>query len=261
MDEREIPTLETIHHKHDRLKALDKQLQVFGARKHQYKSYLLSDNEIINLEEKLGIRLPEDYRMFLQVIGHGAGPYYGLFSPKEILDELFEKDCGGKSSAWPPRPEQPFPAGKTYIEECIRKKDKPWVQFQVYWPANGCIPICHEGDIGWIYLVTAGELIGSVVSRCSAECNPNAVLEEDWSLIPLPPSVLGLHSPSAEPMWGNGELHLPTFLDWYNDWLDRSISDFGFFKKTTYRVWQKYIVDPYRKRKILNILKKTNRSQ
>jgi len=260
MDERETPTLEKIKHKLDRLKALDRRLQVFGAVLHQYKSYPLPPDEILNLEEKLGVRLPEDYRRFLQEIGYGVGPYFGLFSPKEILSELFEEDCGGKSSAWPPKPGQAFPVSQTYIEDCIRKKDKPWVKFLVSWPTKGCIPICHEGDIGWHYLVTAGELIGTVVSRCSAEFSPYYILEEDWSLVPFPPSVLDLHSPSAEPMWGSGVLHLPTFFDWYNAWLDLSISDFGFIKKTVNSAWQKYIAKPYRKRRIIKILKKARDS-
>ena len=256
MDERVTLEIEEIKHKLDRLKALDRNLLVFGAKQHRYKSCPLSNNEIVNLEKKLGVRLPKDYRQFLQEIGYGAGPYLGLFSPKEILSELFEEDCGGKSTAWPPKPGQPFPVSQVYIEECIRKKDKPWVQFLVYWPANGCIPICHEGDVGWHYLVTTGELMGIVVSRCSAEFSPDYVLEEDWSLVPLPPSVIDLHSPSAEPMWGSGILHVPTFSDWYIAWLDQSISDFGFFNKTANRVWQKYIAQPYRKRQIIKILKK-----
>ena len=47
MDERETPTFEKIKHKLDRLKALDRHLQVFGAEQHQYKSYPLSPDEIL----------------------------------------------------------------------------------------------------------------------------------------------------------------------------------------------------------------------
>jgi hypothetical protein len=95
MDETELPSLEEIKQMLERLKALDRQLQVFGAQIHQYKSHPLSDIELELLEAGLGVRLPADYRQFLHEIGYGAGPYYGLYSPNEVFRDLREEHIYG----------------------------------------------------------------------------------------------------------------------------------------------------------------------
>ncbi len=62
------------------LKSLDKNLRIFEARKHKYKfNSCKTEDEILNFEKANKITLPLGYRNFLKTIGNGgAGPYYGL---------------------------------------------------------------------------------------------------------------------------------------------------------------------------------------
>lgn len=59
----------------------DKQMELFGAKKHQYILYPTVEAHTIAAFEVLhGIRLPEDFKEFYTKIGGGgAGPYYGLY--------------------------------------------------------------------------------------------------------------------------------------------------------------------------------------
>ena len=60
-------------------KAKDPDLARFGAYSHQYKLAAPAGEEAIQeFEKQQGIRLPEEYRDFLMLVGNGgAGPYYG----------------------------------------------------------------------------------------------------------------------------------------------------------------------------------------
>ena len=63
----------------------DPDLRVFGAIEHQYQLHPpLSEAAIRTFEMQYGITLPDEYRHFLSVIGHGgAGPYYGILARAE----------------------------------------------------------------------------------------------------------------------------------------------------------------------------------
>jgi hypothetical protein len=229
MDERETPHLEEIRYMLKLLKDLDKKLLVFGSETHQYKSYPQSNDEIESFESKLGIRLPEDYRQFLQEIGYGAGPYYGLYSLERSLSVLLSDQ--GEQETWPPKPSQPFPISRKYAEEQFRlMSEKKAVVFNIFWPADGCIPICHEGCSGWHYLVTAGDLVGTVWSRSTPVWNPYHPIDEDWTIAPQPSSGL-LYSYIYAPLWHTPRSPIPTFLDWYRTWLDQCLSDFEELKR------------------------------
>jgi hypothetical protein len=64
----------------ERLRAADTSLRVFGASQHRYTlGPTLSEGELVAFESANRIRLPNDYRHFLAMLGNGgAGPYYGL---------------------------------------------------------------------------------------------------------------------------------------------------------------------------------------
>jgi hypothetical protein len=85
--------------------AADPNLEVFGARKHQYKlGQTLSAEQIEEFETHIGVELPSDYKAFLTMVGNGgpgdcedgpgqcwgAGPYYGLIG---INDEWIHNFC------------------------------------------------------------------------------------------------------------------------------------------------------------------------
>lgn len=60
---------------------IDKNRDVFGASKHQYRlNPVVSIDKIHRLENQYNIKLPEEYVFFLTMVGNGgAGPYYGLY--------------------------------------------------------------------------------------------------------------------------------------------------------------------------------------
>ncbi len=62
------------------LKAKDKDFKVFGSNHHQYQAgNCLTEAEILAFEEQYKIRLPEDYRAYLQYFGNGGvGKDYGI---------------------------------------------------------------------------------------------------------------------------------------------------------------------------------------
>ena len=89
--------LQRIQQKLAQAKAADKDLEVFGAKGHQYHlNPPISEAEVLAFEEKYGISLPKDYRTFVQTIGDAnaqkletmAGPYYGLYAFGTQVDDL-----------------------------------------------------------------------------------------------------------------------------------------------------------------------------
>jgi hypothetical protein len=241
MDERETPTIEWIKHNLDRLISLDQQYWVSGAKEHQYKSYPLSNDEIESLESKLGIRLPEDYRQFLLEIGYGAGPSYGLLSPSEILRNLLEEDYSGKDPTWPPKPSQPFPMSleQAQAQGWWMMSEGHRTAVEMYWPTNGCIPICSEYD-PWYYLVTSGELAGSVVYRYAGVGDPLVADLNRWTPPQKPLHIRWQQRYQEETIWPSLS-GLPTFMAWYCAWLDQCLSDFEELKRN--KSWAEKIVD------------------
>src|SRR5438045_2160163 len=55
--------------------------ELFGANGHYFRLRApLADPELAEAEARFGVRLPEEYRNFLQQVGAGgAGPFYGIF--------------------------------------------------------------------------------------------------------------------------------------------------------------------------------------
>jgi hypothetical protein len=222
MDEQVTPSIEWIKHNLEYLASLDKKYWVFGAQTHQYNSYPLSNDEIVSFEGELGVRLPEDYRQVLLEIGYGAGPYYGLYSPKEILRELREPHFSGGGTGMPD-PSNPFPFSREQADDCYQTMGEGrQALFGADWPTDGCIPICTEGCSFYTFLVTSGELAGSLWSHCSDWDNEDDPYLEVWNLAPKPPGI----RLDRIPKWEAALSPSPSFLEWYGAWLERSITDF-----------------------------------
>ncbi len=223
----EIPSLEEIYRKLNHLRTLDKRYQVFGAYSHQYKSIHLSESKIRAVEAELGVRLPEEYRRFLQVIGYGAGPYYGLYGPDEILSDLRALKNGSYGeSIRIQEASKPFPITPAQADVCYRTMSEGRrASIEVDWPTDGYIPICNEGCTFLTCLVTAGELVGTLWSYAMYESDFNRSFPIDWNLAPLPPGITSVHNFSDEPLWHQALSASPTFLEWYNAWLDQCLED------------------------------------
>ena len=226
MSEKDTPTLKEIKHDLERIKTLDRKLLVFGASAHQYKSYPVSNSELERFEAELGVRLPEDFRNFLQEIGYGAGPYYGLFGPDSILSEW--RDFAYYDYINPerfPDASKSFPFNHTQAEECFRGMvEERWVKVLTDWPTDGCIPICDQGDLIFTCLITAGDLTDSIWTLSSD--HPDAD-HGNWLLADRPPGILRLHPSISHRAISPS----PTFLEWYGAWLDQCLSDFSELEK------------------------------
>lgn len=139
----------------DRLRAADQTFYVFGAKSHRYEiGSPLSEVEILSFERRHGITLPEDFRLYLSLVGDGsgrelrprngphtvagAGPGYGIYP----LSETVNSD----------RVHLPFQFSQEVtlpIEEC---EDD----------VAGAIEICTRGCGTHVNLVVAGPEFGRV---------------------------------------------------------------------------------------------------
>jgi hypothetical protein len=172
-------------------------------------------------ELRLGISLPEEYRNFLLELGFGAGPYYGIFSPEESLDQMHslfleyeaeEKRSLAFSALFPL-------TGRDLrdIEARAMAQDKsPWIVSD--WPCSGCLPICHQGCTYWSILVLTGEFAGRVWDLAN-----HIGFTGDWLPADRPLGLIKLdRSSSVELPRLRG---LPTFGEWYSGWLERCEAD------------------------------------
>jgi hypothetical protein len=203
-----------------KLKDLDAERKIFGAKYHDYQLNPCLDEETINsLEKRYGIKLPDEYRKFLLEIGNGgAGPYYGLF-------KLGEQDSGWGFCSWEDgyllgNPADPFthqdkwnlpdsfwseaPHSKEWkSEEEYDQANEAWDTRlnELYWASavmNGAIPICHLGCALRQWLVVTGLERGNVWGDERV----------DWK---------GIYPLVTE------EGKRVTFSEWYISWLDDSI--------------------------------------
>lgn len=83
---------------------------VFGANGHHFLlEPPLSQDELAELEEQIGVQLPEEYRSFLlEVSRGGAGPAYGLF-PLRRIDGRWRWEGDGAELTELTRLGEPFP--------------------------------------------------------------------------------------------------------------------------------------------------------
>ncbi len=146
-----------------RMQAEDPSFRVFGAKQHHYLlGATLTEAEIAAFEKKHGVRLPEDYRVFLAKAGNGglgpdaprsfmgksgAGPFYGLLT----LDDAAE-DCTLN---------QPFPfteATESFPEEVV------WGQMDadLFPGVPGALALCHYGSGVVCYLIVNGPAYGTI---------------------------------------------------------------------------------------------------
>ena len=206
------PQIDRIKEKLKLLKKLDTGLSIFGAPKHQYKiNHTVSAETIKRFETNNRIKLPEPYIKFLTEISNGgAGPYYGL----EPLENSLFQDLDYKKPDFLLNPSTPFPHTESWNmkfqstvdeDENEEEYEKQYETFQdeYYDPKymTGVIAICNFGCAVSLNLVVNGEEYGNIWT-------------DDRS------SDYGIH-PSQE--LGNKEKI--TFLDWYERWLDNSLSE------------------------------------
>jgi hypothetical protein len=183
-----------------RLRQLDSTFEVFGSETHRYQlNPPLSPEEVDALERRHHFSLPDEYRTFITQLGDGgAGPDYGLFS---LAAELRLS-----ASAL----DHPFPFSTQTAQGVIaaRRGGEQYAGVVPEEPTGGALPICNSGCGIYYYLVLNGEQRGTVWNG-----------REDWF-----------------PCCSN-EGQQWTFLDWYEDWLDRWLIPGVILGSMTEEVW------------------------
>lgn len=203
------------------LRDLDGNHKVFGAKSHRYLSTPISDAEIEWLERELASTLPAEYREFLREVGYGAGPYYGLWSPKQALDEISDicRELAAEQGIQA-RPCDPFPLTDQdlrLIEEKIRLEDENLFAERP-WPSSGCLPICHHGCTFWSVLVLKGQFAG-----CVWDVACYVGYEGLWVPAARPPGCREFGMPPPKPLAPLPSP--PTFVQWFSGWLERCVAD------------------------------------
>lgn len=204
--------LDNIKAKLEKLQQLDTNLELFGSEKHRYiLNPTVQIDAIKQFEAKHKITLPSDYVAFLTTLGNGgAGPFYGL-EPLEnaVLDDLDYKHKGSVLN-----PSKPFPHTDAWNmefeptvseDENQEENDRQYEEFtNLYFDReqiNGVIAICNYGCGISLNLVVNGREYGNVWTDDRGN---------DGGIYP----TIQL-----------GEKNKIKFLDWYELWLDKSISE------------------------------------
>lgn len=127
-----------------RLRTVDRNYRVSGSEQHKYRlNPVLSESELVAFESAHRIKLPQDYRCFLAIIGNGgAGPFYGL----EPLG-AFGRDLS-----------TPFPF--TESTEQVTAEELGKLLDQNDYP--GILELCHQGSAIYSYLVVNGPTYGTI---------------------------------------------------------------------------------------------------
>lgn len=181
-----------------RLRACDWRKKLFGAKGHKYViNPPLSEKEVAEFENKYQIELPNDYREFITKVGNGgAGPAYGLVRLEEgIFSDLdYKKGYIDPSTPfnfteqWNMKYDGDINDRKKYDQFEEEYFDDKWVR--------GLLRICNSGCRIYVNLVVNGPEYGNlwIDDRGS-----------DGGIYPL------------------GRTRRTKFLEWYCEWLDRSL--------------------------------------
>ncbi len=118
----------------------------YEAKAHGYRLHPpLSEAEALAVEERLGVRLPAEYREYVTLIGDGgAGPGFGLHSLRELMAKGVK--ARRKSRDDLADPSRPFGRPAT-VREASRLGG---------FPTHGVIVLCDTDCAGGCCLVTAG---------------------------------------------------------------------------------------------------------
>lgn len=219
------------------LKKLDPGLEVFGACLHRYETDPVSLDEMVQFESALGVTLPDQYRQHLLSVGYGAGPYYGLYSPEQVLQDLraeyrlWEQDPEDRGPTPSPSIAFPFTRGDARRIYEARAAGNVSACGTTEYPSHGAIPIGTKGCSFDTILVTAGELRGTVwdLNR-EGGCPDEDVVAghplDGWlaSWCPaLQPSALLTSKSQRNPYRLLSAL--PTFSEWFDRWLEVATGD------------------------------------
>lgn len=196
--------------------------RLFGAFSHRFRLLdPLEPEELMELEEQLGVRLPEEYREFLLQVGAGgAGPAYGVFPVRKGQDGRWAWHGDGADMTLLHRLAEPFPltapnstALAAVYAECPEPEEfedpaayeKAYASWDdrlraLFWDESrhvGAIFLCDLGCASREWLVVSGPEAGHMWHDYRAE---------DYDMGQLQ----------------NADGTPSTFADWYLGWLEKA---------------------------------------
>lgn len=169
----------------DRVENLREKVSVFGSSSHNFELLpALSEAQVLEAENQLGVTFPIEYRTFLLEVGAGgAGPFYGIFSLVKIEGEWTWDGDGGDMSKNPEKPWRhdthwnlddhevwalhPDEVDEELTDDEYDERYDDWDEkfIEVYWDykwTEGGICLCHEGCALRDWLVVTGEQRGQI---------------------------------------------------------------------------------------------------
>jgi hypothetical protein len=215
-----VPSIRNIANRLDNIVRQPGAAQVFGAQGstrfgHHFERSFVKPTDLSRLETRLGVHLPTDYREHLMKVGSNVGPYYGLYSPDQMIEEIADGETESfLENEAPPTPSRHFPIYKENLVSFLRAvaEGSHPAYIKGRWPSDGCVPICYQGCTFWTALVTAGEFIGSVWDVACYEG-----WDGQWIPAQRAPGILDVETKAKLPALSSP----PTFLEWYEAWLER----------------------------------------
>lgn len=132
-----------------------------------------SEEDVVRLEDVMGVRLPEDYRNFIKYVGNGgAGPGFGLLrilaEPSKFSGD--EMSCEVVSEK--PEIKTPFPLTEAFVEN----------DFQGWTKLSGCTDLADLGSGVTSLLIVSGSKYGEVWERDSRGVRPAFSSFREWYL-------------------------------------------------------------------------------
>jgi hypothetical protein len=181
---------------------------VFGARHHRYHSTKLTPGDMVNLARRLRVWLPREYFQFMLEIGYGAGPYYGLLSPRDVLSTL--RGTGPSI----PKPWRPFHFSRADLVD-YEQRTGDWEHraLRARFPCDGGILIGSRGCTYYSMLVTTGEFAGTV-------WDAGYFVTGEGYYVPAGRPRASLRSAGQA-----AQVQPPTFTEWYASWIDNALSN------------------------------------
>lgn len=188
--------------KMESLKKKDTQFAIFGSETHQYKlNKTKSENELLEFEERYGIKLPYGYREFLKRVGNGgAGPYYGL----EPLENSMSDDLDRPTDNEWIDPSKPF----KFVEAWNENEETDFNEEEYFSKElmNGALKISNFGCGISLILVVNGAEYGNI--WVDDRGNDQGIYPDPY-------------------FKNNGRIN---FLDWYEYWLNTSLKEINIDK-------------------------------
>lgn len=166
-----------IKEKIDFLKRYDRNYQIFGSEKHKYiLREPLSEAAIADFEDTFKVKLPGDYRNFINTIGNGgAGPGYGLFpltdNEKSYQNKFLSSQFLLKEDFDAALYEEQIPCDCLDCKVCDKKDicllcevEKDTFKYQL-----GTLAVCFSGCTYYSRLVMDGQMRGEIWSESEGE--------------------------------------------------------------------------------------------